>query len=193
MSDAERTGGDADGVDDQLPDLDEPGKYERFTRIDSVEYDVANEFLREYTTITAREWAIACLCRDFETETGVRMTFIGENLPELVPFMTDTYSPQAVNQARYSYDEKAQTAANTFFYAVLSGRYSIEEIEAMVEEARETAETLIEVETGNPPADNPEADDAVADAMASVWEASRALTEEFDEPAEPENGGDRAD
>ncbi|MFD1572220.1 hypothetical protein [Halorubrum laminariae] len=45
MSDAERTGGDADGIDDQLPDLDEPGKYERFTRIDSVEYDVANEFL----------------------------------------------------------------------------------------------------------------------------------------------------
>lgn len=193
MSDAERSAGDVDEFEDQLPDLDDPGKYERFTRIDSVEYDIVNDLLREHTTITAREWALACLCRDFETETGVRMTFIGENLPKLVPFMTDTYTPQAVNQARYSYDEKAQTAANTFFYAVLSGRYSIEEIEAMVEEARETAEMLIEVETGNPSEDVSEADDAVADAMAGVWEASRALTEEFDEPDDRGTGVDHAD
>lgn len=176
MSDAEQVGVDADET--EVPE--EAAKYERYKRIDSVEYERINEFLRDHTSITAREWAIACLCRDFNTETGVRMTFIGENLPELVPFMTDTYSPQAVNQARHSFDGKAQEAANTFFYAMLTGRYSIEEIESVLDEARETAEFLIEAETGSAPDDQPEVEQAVADAMVSVWNTSRALTEEFD-------------
>jgi len=72
--------------------------YDKFSKIDGGTYDRANDFLRERTYITAREWAIARLCADFRTETGVEMTKIGENLPHLVPFMTDTYSPQAVNQ-----------------------------------------------------------------------------------------------
>ncbi|MEF8853061.1 MAG: DUF5806 family protein, partial [Haloarculaceae archaeon] len=66
-------------------------KYDRFKKIDGGTYDRANEFLRDRTYVTAREWAIARLCADFRTETGVEMTKIGENLPELVPFMTDTY------------------------------------------------------------------------------------------------------
>jgi hypothetical protein len=58
-------------------------KYDRFQKIDGGTYDRANDFLRERTYITAREWAIARLCADFRTETGVEMTKIGENLPEL--------------------------------------------------------------------------------------------------------------
>jgi len=90
-----------DGNAEQVPP--EVRKYERFKKMDGARYERVNEFLRDRTTyITAREWAIARLCADFRTETGVEMTKIGENLPELVPFMTDTYTPQAVNQARYS-------------------------------------------------------------------------------------------
>ncbi|MFW6321588.1 MAG: DUF5806 family protein, partial [Halohasta sp.] len=58
-------------------------KYERFTKMDGAQYDRVNEFLRDRTYITAREWAIARLCADFRTETGVEMTKIGENLPRL--------------------------------------------------------------------------------------------------------------
>jgi len=76
---------------------DDIRKYDRFKKIDGGTYDRANEFLRDRTYITAREWAMARLCADFRTETGVEMTKIGENLPELVPFMTDTYTPQAVS------------------------------------------------------------------------------------------------
>ena len=57
-------------------------EYARFSKIDGATYDRANEFLRDRTYITAREWAIARLCSDFRTETGVEMTKIGENLPE---------------------------------------------------------------------------------------------------------------
>ena len=57
-------------------------KYERFKKMDGAQYDRVNDFLRDRTYITAREWAIARLCVDFRTETGVEMTKIGENLPD---------------------------------------------------------------------------------------------------------------
>ncbi|MFB6132906.1 MAG: DUF5806 family protein, partial [Halanaeroarchaeum sp.] len=85
-------------------------KYDRFKKVDGAQYERVNDFLRDRTYITAREWAIARLCSDFRTETGVEMTKIGENLPHLVPFMTDTYTPQAVNQARSSFEEKVRKA-----------------------------------------------------------------------------------
>jgi hypothetical protein len=96
-------------------------RYERFTKMDGAQYDRVNEFLRDRTYITAREWAIARLCADFRTETGVEMTKIGENLPELIPFMTDTYTPQAVNQARTSFEEKITQAGATFLYGRCPG------------------------------------------------------------------------
>ena len=97
------------------PDVPEDvRKYDRFKKMDGATYDRANDFLRDRTYITAREWAIARLCADFRTETGVEMTKIGENLPHLVPFMTDTYTPQAVNQARASFKEKVRKSGATF-------------------------------------------------------------------------------
>ena len=120
--------------------------YDRFTKIEGSTYDRANDFLRERTYITAREWAIARLCADFRTETGVEMTKIGDNLPELVPFMTDTYSPQAVNQARASFEEKVQTAGATFLYGAMCDFFTAEKLDDLMYEATEVAKFLLEVE-----------------------------------------------
>jgi len=121
-------------------------KYERFTKMDGAQYDRVNEFLRDRTYITAREWAIAQLCADFRTETGVEMTKIGENLPRLIPFMTDTYTPQAVNQARSSFEGKVTKAGSTFLYGAMSGFFTAEELDDLMYEVTEIAKFLLEVE-----------------------------------------------
>lgn len=90
-------------------------KYKKFKKVDGAAYERVNKFLRKHTYITAREWAIARLCADFTTRSGSEMTFIGENLPDLVPFMTDTYTPQAVNQARSSFKKKVKKSGLLFF------------------------------------------------------------------------------
>jgi hypothetical protein len=143
----------ADGPEGSAGPGDEPEgppadvrNYDKFSKIAGGSYDRANEFLRERTYITAREWAIARLCADFRTETGVEMTKIGENLPHLVPFMTDTYSPQAVNQARASFEEKVRTAGATFLYGAMSDFFTAEELDDVMYEATEVAKFLLEVE-----------------------------------------------
>nr|WP_256685927.1 DUF5806 family protein [Halococcus qingdaonensis] len=121
-------------------------RYERFTKMDGARYERANDFLRERTYITAREWAIARLCADFRTETGVEMTKIGDHLPELVPFMTDTYTPQAVNQARAAFEEKVRKAGATFLYGAMCDFFTAEELDDVMYEATEVAKFLLEVE-----------------------------------------------
>jgi hypothetical protein len=133
----------ADSADEVPPDV---RKYERFTKMDGAQYDRVNEFLRDRTYITAREWAIARLCADFRTETGVEMTKIGENLPRLIPFMTDTYTPQAVNQARSSFEGKVTKAGSTFLYGAMSGFFTAEELDELMYEVTEIAKFLLEVE-----------------------------------------------
>jgi hypothetical protein len=133
------TNGDRDADDADTPsDADRPPedvrKYERFKKVDGAQYDRVNDFLRERTYITAREWAIARLCADFRTETGVEMTKIGDNLPYLVPFMTDTYSPQAVNQARHAFREKVRKSGATFLYGAMCGFFTAEELDELMYE-----------------------------------------------------------
>jgi hypothetical protein len=161
--------------------------YDRFTKIDGSTYDRANEFLRDRTYITAREWAIARLCADFRTETGVEMTKIGEHLPELVPFMTDTYSPQAVNQARASFEEKVRKAGATFLYGAMSDFFSAEELDDVMYEATEVAKFLLEVEGVDLSVEEElEAEDKISDVMREVREHSAALR--HDEVVCPECG-----
>jgi hypothetical protein len=74
------------------------------------------------------------------------MTFIGEHLPELVPFMTDTYTPQAVNQARSAFKRKVKKAGATFFYGAMCGFFTAEELDDILFEASEVAKFLLEVE-----------------------------------------------
>ncbi|AZQ14989.1 DUF5806 family protein [Halorubrum sp. PV6] len=151
-------------------------KYERFKKMDGARYERVNEFLRDRTYITAREWAIARLCADFRTETGVEMTKIGENLPELVPFMTDTYTPQAVNQARYSFEEKVTKAGATFLYGAMSGFFTAEDLDEMMYEVTEVAKFLLEVEGVDlAVADELEAEDRISEVMREVRASSADL------------------
>ncbi|WP_096390509.1 DUF5806 family protein [Halopenitus persicus] len=151
-------------------------KYERFTKMDGAQYDRVNEFLRDRTYITAREWAIARLCADFRTETGVEMTKIGENLPELVPFMTDTYTPQAVNQARHSFEGKVTKAGATFLYGAMCGFFTAEDLDEMMYEVTEIAKFLMEVEGVDLAVeDELEAEEQISSVMREVRESSQRI------------------
>ncbi len=170
-------GDDGDGGDGAQPGVPEDvHTYDRFTKIEESTYERANEFLRERTYITAREWAIARLCADFRTETGVEMTKIGEHLPELVPFMTDTYSPQAVNQARASFEEKVRTSGATFLYGAMSDFFTAEELDDVMYEATEVAKFLLEVEGVDLSVEAElAAEEQVTEAMKEVRQHSAAL------------------
>ena len=174
--------GATDGPDTTVPP--DVRKYERFKKMDGAAYDRVNEFLRDRTYVTAREWAIARLCADFRTETGVEMTKIGENLPELVPFMTDTYTPQAVNQARSSFEEKVTKAGATFLYGAMSGFFTAEELDEVMYEVTEVAKFLLEVEGVDlAAADELEAEDRVSEVMREVRaESARLRAEEVECP-----------
>jgi len=185
--DAGTDGGDgpSPGVPDEsnLPGDDEvPAdvqKYERFTKMDGAQYERVNDFLRERTYVTAREWAIARLCADFRTETGVEMTKIGENLPELVPFMTDTYTPQAVNQARASFEEKVRKAGATFLYGAMCDFFTAEELDDVMYESTEVAKFLLEVEGVDLSVDEElEAEERISSVMREVRSASEELRDE---------------
>jgi hypothetical protein len=171
-------------VDADEPVADEPAddvpadvrQYERFSKMNGAQYERVNEFLRERTYITAREWAIARLCADFRTETGVEMTKIGENLPELVPFMTDTYSPQAVNQARASFEQKVRTAGATFLYGAMCDFFTADELDDLMYEVTEVAKFLLEVEGVDLAVeDELEAEERISSVMRDVRAASDEL------------------
>jgi hypothetical protein len=174
---ADESGGAERGVaddDPSEPDIPEDVQaHARFTKMDAADYERVNEFLRDRTYITAREWAIARLCADFRTDTGVEMTKIGENLPRLVPFMTDTYSPQAVNQARASFEEKVTKAGATFLYGAMSGFFTAEELDETMYEVTEIAKFLLEVEGVDLSVEEElAAEDEISRVMRDVREAS---------------------
>jgi hypothetical protein len=179
----ERTGaaidqtGAENGESQEIPD--EIRKYDRFKKIDGSRYERANQFLRDRTYITAREWAIARLCADFRTETGVEMTKIGKNLPDLVPFMEDTYTPQAVNQARSAFEEKIRTAGATFLYGAMCDFFTAEELDDIMYESTEVAKFLLEVEGVDLSVDEElEAEERISSVMREVREASAELRQE---------------
>jgi hypothetical protein len=162
-------------------------KYRKFKKVDGASYRRVNQFLRKHTHITAREWAIARLCGDFSTRSGAEMTFIGEHLPELVPFMTDTYSPQAVNQARNSFKRKVRKAGATFFYGALCGFFTADELDDILFEASEVARFLLEVEgTSIDIDDEIDIEDRITEVMRSVAEAASMIRQPKDEETEGE-------
>ncbi|WP_254425872.1 DUF5806 family protein [Haloprofundus sp. MHR1] len=173
---------DADGSVDDTATEDVPEdvqKYARFKKMDGAQYDRVNGFLRDRTYITAREWAIARLCADFRTETGVEMTKIGENLPRLVPFMTDTYTPQAVNQARSSFEGKVKKAGATFLYGAMSGFFTAEELDETMYEVTEIAKFLLEVEGVDlAVAEELDAEERISSVMREVRQSSAQLRAE---------------
>jgi hypothetical protein len=154
----------------------EINKYKKFKKVDGATYRKVNQFLRKRTYITAREWALARLCTDFRTSGGAEMTFIGKHLPELVPFMEDTYSPQAVNQARNSFKKKVRKASATFFYGAMCGFFTTDELDDLLFEASEVARFLLEVEGTTLDIDEEiDIEDRITKVMRSVGEAAKTI------------------
>ena len=155
---------------------DDSSKYTKFQKVDGATYKKVNQFLRKHTYITAREWAIARLCSDFQTRSGAEMTYIGAHLPEMVPFMTGTYTPQAVNQARSSFKKKVKKAGATFFYGAMCGFFTAEQLDDILFEASEVARFLLEVEETTLSVDQEiDIEDRITAVMKQVAEASARM------------------
>jgi len=161
---------------DEARAADEVNKYKKFRKVDGAAYRKVNQFLRKRTYITAREWALARLCTDFRTTNGAEMTFIGQNLPQLVPFMEEPYSPQAVNQARNSFKKKVRKSSATFFYGAMCGFFTTEELDDLLFEASEVARFLLEVEGTTLDIDEEiDIEDRITGVMRSVGEAAKTI------------------
>src|SRR5512147_2161299 len=157
-------------------------KYRKFKKVDGATYRKVNQFLRKRTYITAREWALARLCTDFRTSGGAEMTFIGKHLPELVPFMEDTYTPQAVNQARNAFKRKVRKSSATFFYGAMCGFFTTDELDDLLFEASEVARFLLEVEGTTLHIDDEiDIEDRITKVMRGVGEAAKTLLRNRDE------------
>jgi hypothetical protein len=161
---------------DDLNSRQEINKYRKFKKVDGATYRKVNAFLRKRTYITAREWALARLCTDFRTSGGAEMTFIGMHLPELVPFMEDTYTPQAVNQARNAFKKKVRKSSATFFYGAMCGFFTTDELDDLLFEASEVARFLLEVEGTTLDIDEEiDIEDRITKVMRGVGEAAKTL------------------
>ena len=107
---------------------------------------------------------------------GAEMTFIGKHLPELVPFMEDTYTPQAVNQARNSFKKKVRKASATFFYGAMCGFFTTDELDDLLFEASEVSRFLLEVEGTTLDVDEEiDIEDRITEVMRSVGEAAKTI------------------
>ena len=161
---------------DDLNSEQEINKYRKFKKVDGATYRKVNAFLRKRTYITAREWALARLCTDFRTSGGAEMTFIGRHLPELVPFMEDTYTPQAVNQARNAFKKKVRKSSATFFYGAMCGFFTTDELDDLLFEASEVARFLLEVEGTTLDIDEEiDIEDRITKVMRGVGQAAKTL------------------
>jgi hypothetical protein len=161
---------------DDLNSRQDINKYRKFKKVDGATYRKVNVFLRKRTYITAREWALARLCTDFRTSGGAEMTYIGQHLPELVPFMEDTYTPQAVNQARNAFKKKVRKSSATFFYGAMCGFFTTDELDDLLFEASEVARFLLEVEGTTLDIDEEiDIEDRITKVMRSVGEAAKTL------------------
>lgn len=171
---------------------DDVNKYRKFKKVDGATYHKVNQFLRKRTYITAREWAIARLCTDFRTRSGAEMTFIGQNLPRLVPFMREPYTPQAVNQARNSFKKKVYKSGATFFYGALCGFFTSEELDDLLFESSEVARFLLEVERTTLEIDEEiEIEDRITEVMRSVGKAAaNILNSRLQEESPDFSGGE---
>ena len=156
-----------ESADDETP---------RFEPLSGADADRVDAFLRDRVAFTAREWAVARLCADFRTGTGVEMTKVGERLPDLVPFVDEPYTPGAVSSTRRSFREKVREAAATFLYGAHADFLTAEEVDDVVYEATEVAKFLIEVEGGTLPVGAElSTEERVRAAMRAVHEASLDL------------------
>lgn len=130
-------------------------KYRKFKKMNNKSYSDVTRFLKETTHLTAREWVISRMCADFKNLSNQsEMTWIGENLPELVPFMDEPYSRQEVSNARASFKKKVQRSGTTFFYAYYAGLLTQEEMLSMIHQMLTDIKKLMDTEGSEVPEDH---------------------------------------
>ncbi|MDI6888774.1 MAG: DUF5806 family protein [Methanocellales archaeon] len=147
-------------------------KYQKFKMLDKQQYAEVTRFLKKCTHLTAREWAIARLCADHRSATNhAEMTWIGAHLPELVPFMNEPYSRQAVAAAHAMFKDKVLRSGTTFFYAYYSGLISMEDTVDMIHQIAENIGHLLSAGEGKTPKG-----DVDAEVQRKVAEVLRQIT-----------------
>ncbi len=123
-------------------------KYEKFKKVENESYSEVTRFLKSTTHFTAREWMIARLCADFKnTSNRSEMTWIGENLPDLVPFVDEPYSRQEVSNAYSAFKHKVRRSGSSFFYAYYAGLIDKEEMLSIIHGIITDLEKLLDLES----------------------------------------------
>src|SRR5699024_8473713 len=90
--------------------------------------------------------------------------------------MTDTYTPQAVNQARAAFEGKVRKAGATFLYGAMCDFFTAEELDDVMYEATEVAKFLLEVEGVDLAFDDElEGEERISSTMREVRAQSAAL------------------
>lgn len=158
---------------------EESDNRERFTKLDGAEYGRVNEFIRDRTYLTAREWAVLRVSQDLRTGTGVPTKRVGEELPDIVPFVEEQFSRQNVHNTRQSAREKTVMAGATFLYATMSGAFDSEELDDIMYDATEIAKFVLETEGAEVSVDDEiRAEEDVGDRLEEIRRASRELRNE---------------
>lgn len=150
-------------------------KYEKFTKLENKSYSDVTRFLKQTTHLTAREWIIARLCADFKNLSNhSEMTWIGQNLPDLVPFVDEPYTRQEVSNAHSAFKHKVQRSGTTFFYAYYAGLISKEEMIQIIHKIVTDLKKLIETENGEV------SDEHMTDVQMLVADALHRINESLD-------------
>ncbi len=151
-------------------------KYRKFKKMDNKSYSDVTRFLKKTTHLTAREWVVARMCADFKNLSNhSEMTWIGENLPELVPFMDEAYSRQEVSNARSSFMKKVHRSGTTFFYAYYAGLITQEEMLFIIHQMVKDIKKLMDTEGSEV------AEEHASEVQMLVAEVLRNINESLDE------------
>ncbi len=151
-------------------------KYRKFKKMDNKSYSEVTRFLKQTTHLTAREWVTARLCADFKNLSNQsEMTWIGEKLPELVPFMDETYTRQEVSNARASFKKKVQRSGTTFFYAYYAGLITQEEMLDLIHKMVKDIKQLMDTEGSEIPEEH------ATEVQLLIADVLRRINESLDE------------
>ena len=122
-------------------------KFEKFKKINKKDHSEVTKLLKKTTHLTAREWVISRLCADFKNVNGqCEMTWIGEHLPELVPFFDEPYSRQEVSNARASFKKKLERSGTTLFYSYYTGLITKQEMIDIIHSITQNIDSLMNME-----------------------------------------------
>ncbi len=136
----------------EIVEIEKTNRYQKFRKMDGKDYGDVTRFLKQTTHLTAREWMIAHLCSDFrDISNHSQMTWIGENLPDLVPFVTEPYSRHEVSNSLSAFKKKVRRSGTTFFYAYYAGLISKEEMISLIHTIVSDLEKLMETEGNEVP------------------------------------------